>query len=139
MALKAILTYKSNKKNVEQGVGRFIDRAVKASTREMERNVKKMGQALFYKRQDGEKRKHRRTGHLLRSVRSEHTGFGKGEIQINPIRHGADVNYGLFVEYGTRFMTPRPFIRRGVAASEKRIKEIFRDEARKVTDRASGL
>lgn len=134
MSLKAVIKFVNKTPKIEKDVSKFVDRAVGKSLVVMERNVKLAGRSLFYKRQHGEARKHERTGNLIRSVNRQKLGFGEGQIRINPIREGADVNYGVFVEYGTRFMTARPFIRTGVKNSERQIQEIFASEARKLTD-----
>lgn len=91
----------------------------------MERNIKQEATTAFVQR----------TGNLRRSIRA-YTGkdlpFGTAEVRINPIREGADVNYGLYLEFGTRFIAPRAFIRRGAGISRKDIKFIFAKEAKNV-------
>lgn len=47
------------------------------------------------------------TGRLMASIHHEMLGAGQGvEARI-----GSDVNYALFLELGTRYMAPRPFLR----------------------------
>lgn len=125
MPLRASVQYKNNRPQVDREVSKFIDRAVKKSAFLMERNMKEVATTAFVQR----------TGNLRRSIRA-YTGkdlpFGSAEVRINPIREGADVNYALYLEYGTRYIAPRAFIRRGAGISRKQIKFIFADEAKKV-------
>lgn len=128
MSLKATLKFISHKDSIESGIGRFIDRAVDKSTKVMERNIKYFTPV-----------KH---GYLRRSITSRMTGFGKGEVFTNPVVSAAgggkqahkEVSYGVYVEYGTRFMAPRAMFRKGVEASEPAIEQIFKNEARDYKD-----
>ena len=128
MGLKATLKYISHLNVVNREIGKFITRAVDRSSKVMERNVK----AQMHKGwgvQDG---------HLRRSIHSRMTSKTSGEVYNEATEGGREINYAVHVEYGTRHMAPRAMFRRGVAESEPRIKEIFKEEARKVHDKASG-
>lgn len=129
--LKALLNYKSYVPQTEKSIGEFIDVAVEKALAVMERNIKVETPV--------------RHGYLRRSIANRKTGFGKGEVFTNPIgnvtkgtakKRGIsqhkEVNYAVFVEYGTRYMAPRAMFRKGVAQSEDRIKEIFKNEAWRV-------
>lgn len=131
MSLKASITFKNFRPGLEQGVGRFIDRAIEKSILVMERNIKVNTPV--------------RHGYLRRSITSKKTGFGKGEVFTNPIgsvtkqtatKKGIAktkaVSYAVFVEFGTRFMAPRAMFRKGVGQSQKQIKQIFAEEAKNV-------
>lgn len=50
---------------------------------------------------------HRRTGRLARSIRAVALDLTDEVI----LRVGTDVKYGLYLEFGTRRMGPRPFLR----------------------------
>lgn len=132
MALKAIVEFINHKSDVQASIESFINRAVDKSTKVMERNIKVFTPV-----------KH---GYLKRSITSKMTGFGKGEVFTNPVasltRKGKtahkEVSYGVYVEYGTRHMAPRAMFRKGVAASEDQIKQIFTDEAKATKDKFAG-
>ncbi len=137
MALKAVIEFISHKSSLEAGIGQFVNRAVEKSIKVAERNVKANTPV-----------KH---GYLRRSIASDMTGFGKGEIFTNPIGSVAkktaskkgisqhkEVSYAVYVEYGTKYMAPRAMFRKGLGQSQKQIKQIFRDEARKVKDADTG-
>lgn len=128
MSLKAIIKYVSHKDEVEAKLEGFINRAVDKSTKVMERNIKAFTPV--------------RHGHLRRSITSKMTGFGQGEVFTNPVvstsRGGkqahTEVNYAVYVEYGTRYMAPRAMFRKGVEASLAAIEQIFKREARETKD-----
>lgn len=132
MELKAILNYKSHLTETEKAIGEFVNIAVEKSIKVMELNIKKETPV-----------KH---GYLKRSITSQMTGFGQGEVFTNPIGNIAkatskkkgiaqhkEVSYAVYVEYGTRHMAPRAMFRKGVSQSEQRIKEIFSEEAKKAS------
>lgn len=131
MRLKAAVEFLSKKRGVEAGVGEFITKAVKKSAFIMERNIKDVSRSAF----------NWKTGNLGRSIRAntENMPFGKAEVQINPVREGADVNYGLYLEYGTKYITPRAFIRKGVGISKKQIQQAFGEEAKKIKIKRLGI
>lgn len=128
--LKATFKFTSHAKKIEEGIGSFITRAVDKSTKVMERNIKAFTPV-----------KH---GHLRRSITSRMTSWSSGEVFTNPVvsstrkgkRSHTEVNYAVYVEYGTRYMAPRAMFRKGVAASEAAIEQIFKREAREYQDRA---
>lgn len=66
-----------------------------------------------------------RTGRLRNSI---HAGIVIGDLQGSI---GPTVLYAKFVNYGTRFITPNPFIQRGANASLKEINQAFGDEIHK--------
>lgn len=122
--IKAVVKFIDNRQSVEDGIGKFIDRATKKSARVMARNIMETSRNVF----------HWRTGHLGRSILAYDVSFGKSEVRANPMREDGslDVNYALYLEYGTKYIAPRAFMRKGVAQSEEAIKIIFKDEARNV-------
>ena len=124
MALKAIVKFFDKTDAFKKEAGKFVTRAVAKSALLMERNIKESATNSFTQR----------TGHLRRSIRArtKDLGFGKAEVKINPVDEGGEVNYGVYLEYGTSKMAPRAFIRKGVANSEDQIKKIFADEAKNV-------
>ena len=125
--LKGVVKLIDNSKNTQKEVRGFVTKAVGKSAAIMEAQIKNAATESFVQR----------TGHLRRSVRAHTEGmpFGSAEVRINPVRHGADVNYALYLEYGTKYISPRAFIRKGIGRSKKPIKETFREEARKVKDK----
>jgi len=130
MPLRASISFKSRREVVESAIGKFVDVAAKRSALVMEREVKVSATQSFTQR----------TGNLRRSIRANTSmPFGEARIEINPVREGADVNYGKYLEYGTRYMAPRAFIRKGVKAAEPRIKKVFAEEAKKVHDSVGEL
>lgn len=118
MSLKATVSYKSYTKDAELNVGQAVVNAVGKSLALMERNIKSNTPI--------------RHGHLARSITNKITGFGEGEVYTRPIEGGKEINYAVFVEYGTQHMAPRAMFRKGVAQSEERIKQIFAEETKKV-------
>lgn len=130
MSFKSVVKFLDNKDTTLKIVGQFVTKAVGKSALLMEQNVKTVARTAFVQR----------TGHLGRSIRANYKNqpFGKAEIQINPIREGEDINYALYLEYGTKYITPRAFIRKGVGISKKGIKNIFAEEAKKQKDIVRG-
>ena len=55
-----------------------------------------------------------------------HVGLGSGK---NPENNVAANVYGLFLEVGTRFMAPRPWIRPTIIRFKDRLAKIYRDAA----------
>lgn len=125
--LKGVVKLIDNSKNTQKEVRGFVTKAVGKSASIMEDQIKNAATESFTQR----------TGHLRRSIRAHTEGmpFGSAEVRINPVRRGADVNYAVYLEYGTKYMTPKAFIRKGIGRSKKQIKETFREESRKVKDK----
>lgn len=118
MSLKTTLSFKNFSRNFESGLGKAIDLAVQRSVKVMERNVK-------YKTPV-------RENHLRPSMRSRKTAPGEAEVYNEAVEGGKEVDYAIYVEYGTKYMAPRAMFRKGVAMSEDRIKKIFAEEVRRV-------
>lgn len=53
------------------------------------------------------------TGRLLQSIHHEIHGVGQ-DVEA---RIGSDVNYAIYLELGTRYMAPRPFLRPALQAA----------------------
>lgn len=118
MGFKTIVQFLNGTPQLESGVSKFINRAVDKSTKIMERNVKVNTPV--------------REGHLRRSIRSRMTGEYNGEVYNEAIEGGKEINYAVYVEFGTKYMAPRAMFRKGVAMSEDKIKQTFADEAKNV-------
>lgn len=114
--LKATLKFKSYVKDRESDIANVIERSVGKALLVMERNIK-VNTPI-------------RTGTLARSITSRKTGFGKGEVHTASIDGGKEINYAVFVEYGTQHQAPRGMFRKGVAQSEEKIQQIFAEEAK---------
>lgn len=121
--MKLDIKFISKSKEVSKDISAFINKSVGKSLIVMERNVK-AGMVKNWGLQ---------TGTLKRSISHKMTGYGKGEIFTNPA--GNPINYAVHVEYGTKHMAPRAFMRKGISVSKKQIQEIFRSEAKKVVDK----
>lgn len=135
--LKASVIYRDNFKHVESEVLKFVDRAVKKSAFQMERDIKEVATQVIYKNRSKEAaKKYKVTGHLRRSIRAvtQNMPFGSAEVGVNPVREGADTNYAVHLEYGTRYIAPRAFIRKGIGIAKKKIPAIFAEEAKKAKD-----
>ena len=137
--IKASVIYKDHTKQATSEVTKFIDRAVRKSAFQMERDIKEVATQVIYKRtkkQQGVKEKYKRTGNLRRSIRAVTEGlpFGSAEVGVNPVREGADTNYAIHLEYGTKYITPRAFMRKGIGRAKKKIPKIFADEAKRAKD-----
>lgn len=122
MSLKAIIKFINKTDEASNEIANFINRATQKSALVMERNIKLSATNSF----------NHPTGNLRRSIRARDIEFAKSEVVINPVNEGADVNYAIHLEYGTKYITPRAFIRKGVANSQDRIQQIFADEAKNV-------
>lgn len=114
--LKAILQFKNYAKDRETDIANVIERSVGKALLVMERNIK-VNTPI-------------RSGTLARSITSKKTGFGKGEVYTASVDGGKEINYAVFVEYGTQHMAPRAMFRKGVAQSEEKISQIFAEEAK---------
>lgn len=135
--LKASVTYKDNTKQATSEVTKFIDRAVRKSAFQMERDIKDMSTETIYKNRSKEAAKrYKVTGDLRRSIRAVTKGlpFGTAEVQVNPVREGADKNYAKYLEFGTKYIAPRAFMRKGIGRAKKKIPGIFAEEAKKAKD-----
>jgi len=122
MSLKAVVRFFNGTDETIGEILDFVDKATKKSALVMERNIKNTARSSFKQQ----------TGNLRRSIRARDTDVGESEVVINPVNEGADVNYAIHLEYGTRYITPRAFIRKGVLASEQQINEIFGQESKNV-------
>ena len=118
MSLKATLTFKDNTPKFLGDAGKFITRAVAKSIAIMDRNIKVNTPV--------------KEGHLRRSISNKMTSETAGEVYTAPVEGGKEVNYAIYVEYGTKYMAPRAMFRKGVEQSEDQIKQAFTDEARSV-------
>lgn len=125
MSLKVIVNFFDGTAKLEKGIGKFIDTAVQKSVKLMERNVKVNTPV--------------KEGHLRRSIRSRQVSFGKAEVYNEAVEGGKEINYAIYQEYGTKYIAPRAMFRKGVAQSEDKIKDIFKEEAKKVRDNELGL
>lgn len=114
--LKVFVNFKDYVKDRETDIASVIDRSVGKALLVMERNIK-VNTPI-------------RTGTLARSITSKKTGFGQGEVSTSAVAGGKEMNYAVFVEYGTQHMAPRAMFRKGVAQSEDRITQIFAEEAK---------
>ena len=121
--LKASIKFLDRSAALEKGIGKFVTRAVGKSVKLMERNIKVNTPV--------------REGHLKRSIRSQHERF-EGEVFTMPVEGGVEVDYAVHVEYGTVHQAPRAMFRKGAGQSQKGIKKIFAEEAKKVSDKARG-
>lgn len=137
MALKSLIKFIDHRAVVESKIGAFVNTSVEKSIKVIERNVKVNTPV-----------KH---GYLRRSITSKMTGFGKGEVFTNPIgsvtkstskkkgiSQHKEVSYAVYVEFGTKYMAPRAMFRKGVGQSQKQIKAIFAEEAKKQKDNYTG-
>lgn len=136
MKLKGVVEYKDNSSHASKEVQGFITRSVSKAAFLMEKETKEVLTGLYAKRTDKQKQRYKLTGHLRRSVRANTKGmeFGSAEMQVNPVREGADTNYAIHLEYGTKYIAPWAFMRKGIGRAKKHIPKIFADEAKKVKD-----
>jgi len=116
MSLKAVVNFFNGTNQLEESVGNFVTKAVEKSIAVMERNIKVRTPV--------------KEGHLKRSIRSRMIDAFSGEAYNEAVEGGKEINYAIYQEYGTKYIAPRAMFRRGVADSEKRITDIFAEEAR---------
>lgn len=113
--VKAIIKFINKAPEVEKSIADAVDRAVKKSAFVMERNIKVNTPVL--------------EGHLRRSIQAVNSlPKGEGAVENKAAEGGRDINYAVYVEYGTKYMSPRAMFRKGVKASEPKIKQLFKDE-----------
>lgn len=108
----------NGRSGLEDNIANFVTKAVDKSTKVMERNVKVNTPV--------------KDGHLKRSIRSRMTDAFSGEVYNEASEGGREINYAVFIEYGTRHIAPRAMFRKGVAQSEDQIISIFGQEAKNV-------
>jgi len=114
--LKAVITYKDNRPDVNTKLAEVIRRSVGRSILVMERNIKLFTPVV--------------TGHLKRSIYSKQLSAGKAEVRTAATAGGKEIDYAVYVEYGTKYFAPRAMFRKGAEASEQQITAIFKDEAK---------
>jgi HK97 gp10 family phage protein len=117
MSLKASVKFIDHTNDALTGIGKAINTAVQKSLAVMERNIKANTPI--------------RHGTLARSITSKMLNPLEGQVDTSQVAGGKEVNYAIFVEYGTRYMAPRAMFRKGVAQSEARIQQIFDEELSK--------
>lgn len=120
--IRATVTFKNRRPEVQMAIVNQIGQAVEKAAAIMERNMKVEATTSFKQR----------TGNLRRSIRFRKISATEAEVGINPVREGADVNYAKFLEYGTRFIVARAFIRKGANRSIPAINKIFKDVLKKL-------
>lgn len=120
MELKATVSYTDHTPEVNSALAEAIRRAVGRSILVMERNIKVFTPVV--------------TGHLRRSIYSKQVSPSEGEVRTAAVEGGKEIDYAVYVEYGTRHMAPRAMFRKGAQASDQQIKAIFRDEAKKAAE-----
>lgn len=81
---------------------------------------------------------YRRTGNLLSSILDPNRGLTLATEGLFRGSVGAGVDYGIFVELGTKFMPARPFIQPAAKDSEPLIQSIFTETVQVVLDDIAG-
>ncbi len=115
--LSASLKFINKTDDAIEGIDKNVSIAVQKSLVVMERNIK-----------GNTPTKH---GTLKRSITMRLNNPFEGEIYTSPLVDGKEVDYAVYVEYGTRYMAPRAMFRKGVAQSEEQIQQHFADELKK--------
>jgi len=115
--LKASVKFNDHTDEALTGIGKNISIAVQKSLAVLDRNIKVNTPV-----------KH---GTLRRSITQRLLNPFAGEIYTAPLTDGKEMNYAVYVEFGTRHMAPRAMFRKGVAQSEDQIQQIFDDELSK--------
>lgn len=116
MALKAKAEFTDRSQQFEVDAKKVIANTVKKAGYILEGNIKKAATDSF----------NQQTGNLRRSISymPDSDPF-VAEVGVNPMRGGADVNYAIFLEYGTRYIAPRAFMYKGAKRSEVEIKKLL--------------
>lgn len=112
--LKASVTFNNRTDETIKKKSGSVSVAVQKSLAVLDRNIKVMTPV--------------RHGTLRRSITQRLLSPTEGEIFTAPLVDGQEINYAIYVEFGTRYMAPRAMFRKGVAMSEERIKAIFEEE-----------
>ena len=108
---------KANLRRYPQISAPEIEKAIKKSVNEIEKNAKPRTPVD--------------TGRLRGSYR---TNFGKFRGEIGP-----NTNYALYVHEGTRKMKARPYLRQGVDASKTNIDTHFKTALKNIVDKISKI
>ena len=69
-----------------------------------------------------------KTGRLMKSIYYQRVGGSRGGLTVPAYNVGADTPYARFVEFGTRFMTPRWFMRNAFLQVQPDINGIMRKQ-----------
>lgn len=117
MNLKASIIFKNKTDDAIVGIEKNLAIAVEKSLYTLERAIKIETPV-----------KH---GNLKRSITKRMTGKFEGDVFTSPLEDGKELNYAIYVEYGTRYMAPRAMFRKGVANSEAEVDQIFNTELNK--------
>ena len=88
-----------------------IEEADKAGLTECARQVQSQAKKLI------KEKKAIDTGRLLNSI--------EYKVEKNEAVIGTDLFYSIFIEYGTRFMPPRSYLREGLDLVKKDLKNIY--------------
>lgn len=117
MNLKASIKFLNKTDDAIVGIDENLSIAVQKSLFTMERAIKNNTPV--------------KEGTLKRSITTRMMNKVEGEVFTSPLIDGKELNYAVFVEYGTRYMAPRAMFRKGVAQSEPEIGQIFNTELNK--------
>lgn len=117
MDIKASIKFDNHTDEAVKNIGKNISVAVEKSLIVMDKNIKINTPV-----------KH---GTLKRSINYRMKNNLEGEVSTASFVDGKEVNYAVYLEYGTRHMAPRAMFRKGVAQSETDIDKIFSDELNK--------
>lgn len=104
------------RKNVQR-LGHFLVRDIKLS---LNKPGPRKGNKMARASKPGEP-PHRRTGRLARSIQAAALNL-QNEVLL---RIGTNVKYGLWLEFGTKKMAPRPFLRAALERNRKLFEKVM--------------
>ncbi len=116
MSLQAIIKYKTRAPELESSLATAVNLAVQKSLAVLERNIKVNTPTVH--------------GHLKRSISGKMIDKFSGAVFTNPFDGAVEINYAIYVEFGTKHFAPRAMFRKGVAQSEEQIKALFTETAK---------
>lgn len=76
-----------------------------------------------------------KSGKLQRSIYSKFVAFGRNSV----VRVAASAPHARFLEYGTRFMAARPFLRPAIANTREDLRKLFGEQMRNKFMRMGGF
>ena len=123
------VVFKDNTDKAKKEIEKHKSEALKKAARVLEGKTKKAATRSFTQQ----------TGNLRRSITPRPVNNLSGNQEVwkllcNPMRESdaVNVNYAIFLEYGTRYIAPRAFMRKGAQDAKSTIRDEFSDSLKAV-------
>jgi len=123
------VVFNDNTDKAKKEIENHKSESLKTAARVLEQKTKKAATRSFTQQ----------TGNLRRSITPRPVNNLTGDADVwkvmcNPMRQSdaVNVNYAIFLEYGTRYIAPRAFMRKGAADAKDAIRDKFSDSLKAV-------